>query len=476
MPVLLVLIPLMLMLVGNLPFSRRILNVFAPAACALVCLAQAALAVANPACFWKASSSWATPLLQFQPNVDNLSLVMFLSIGIVGLVALLVGQHSIPDANRRFNFVNLLLLAVIGMNGVVLANDLFSLYVYLEVTAVASFILIALDRGRDAFEGAFKYVVMSALATTMILAALALLLLVSGSVTFEALVAAQRTAAGSRMVLGAVGLLVGGLFVKCGLIPFHGWLPDAYSSAPPPVSILLAGIVTKTTGVYALIRLVSDVLQPNPAVRALLLAVGAVSIVIGALAALGQKDFKRMLAYSSISQIGYIILGLGAGNALGLAGAVFHLFNHAIFKTLLFVNAAAVEQQTGTRNMDKLGGLADRMPVTGVTSVVAFLSTAGIPPFSGFWSKLIVIVAVWKAGDPFYAAIGVLASLLTLAYFLTMQRRVFFGKLADGLGAVKEATLWNTVPACLLALVTAGLGVWIPWIFGTFLLPVRSLL
>jgi formate hydrogenlyase subunit 3/multisubunit Na+/H+ antiporter MnhD subunit len=204
--------------------------------------------------------------------------------------------------------------------------------------------------------------------------------------------------------------------------------------------------------------------------------VGIISAVVGALAALTQSNFKRMLAYSSISQVGYIVLGLGAGTALGLAGAVFHLFNHAVFKTLLFVNASAVEKETGTVDMDKLGGISKLMPVTGTTSVIAFLSTAGIPPLSGFWSKLLIIVALYKAGFPVIAAIAVAASLLTLAYFLSMQRRVFFGKLAEGLGSIKEGNFWVLVPSVVLALLTIALGVGIPWLFETFLVPIRSIL
>jgi multicomponent Na+:H+ antiporter subunit D len=198
--------------------------------------------------------------------------------------------------------------------------------------------------------------------------------------------------------------------------------------------------------------------------------------VVGALMALAQKDFKRMLAYSSISQVGYIILGLGAGPGLGFAGAVFHLFNHAVFKSLLFVNSAAVEQQSGTRDMDKLGGISARMPVTGTTSVLAMLSTAGIPPLSGFWSKLLIILAVWKAGHEGFAAVAVLASLLTLAYFLSMQRRVFFGKLTESCARLREAGFWALVPSLVLAGITIALGLLAPWLFGTFLLPVGSIL
>jgi multicomponent Na+:H+ antiporter subunit D len=475
MSMLLILLPLAAVVILNLPMHRA-LNKAAFWFGVLLCLFQAGLAMMAPSYVWNSSPYYVNRLVRFIPPVDNIALVMLLSIAIVGFVSLLSARYSIRDNEKLFNFSNLVILALGGMNGVVLANDLFSLYVFLEVTAVASFILIAFLGDRDALEGTFKYIVLSAAATAMILAAIALLFIVTGSVSFRSLHTVLPTAGADPLVMAAVVLLAAGLFIKSGLVPFHGWLPDAYSAAPAATSVLLAGIVTKTTGVYTLIRLVTTVLAFNSTLNMLLLIVGMVSIVVGALAALGQSDFKRMLAYSSISQVGYIILGLGAGTALGIVGSVFHLFNHSIFKSLLFVNAAAVEQQSGTRNMDKLGGISNKMPVTGTTSVVAFLSTAGIPPLAGFWSKLIIVVAVWQAGHSYYAALAVLASLITLAYFLSMQRRVFFGKLTAGLELLKEASPWIIISACILTLITIGVGVCIPWIFGTFLLPIRSIL
>ncbi len=475
MPALLIIAPLLAVLILNLPW-KGLMNRLALWVALGLCLAQAGLAIHPPAGFWQAPCPWLGSLLLFAPAADGLSRVMILAIGLVSAVALLVCRASPACANHRFLTVNLLILALTGMNGIVLADDLFSLYVFLEITAVASYILIAVEKGRDAFEGAFKYLVLSAVATAMILAAIALFLLAAGDVSFAAIRAVLVAAPDNAMLLTAIALLMVGLFIKGGLVPFHGWLPDAYSAAPAAVSVLLAGIVTKTTGIYTLIRLVYSVTGFSGPLQEIVLFLGAASMLIGALAALGQSDFKRMLAYSSISQVGYIVLGLGLGTALGLAGAIFHLFNHAVFKSLLFVNAAAVEQQAGARNMDRLGGLAEKMPVTGWTSMVAFLSTAGIPPLAGFWSKLIIIIALWQTGHTAYAVLAVLASLLTLAYFLSLQRRVFFGKLAAGFEDLKEGNLWILVPACGLALITAGLGLGIPWLFNTFLLPIGSLL
>jgi multicomponent Na+:H+ antiporter subunit D len=476
---LLVLLPLLGVVLLNLPLGKVSDRLALPLG-ALLCLAQAAAILAAP------PELWAQALVLGPVNVsgvfragfpvDNLARVMLLSIATVGCCSVLVARYSMADEGDRFRFANLLVLALAGLNGIVLVRDLLGLYVFLEITAVASFVLIALERGRAAFDGAFKYVVLSAVATAMIVAGLALFFIVAGSTSFDAVAAAIAGAGSNQLALAAVAFFLCGLGIKGGLVPFHGWLPTAYASAPAAVSVLLAGAVTKTSGVYTLIRLVEAVFGYGPAVKQVLLVAGIASIVVGAAGALGQKDMKRMLAFSSISQMGYVVLGVGAGPGLGLAGAVFHLFNHSIFKTLLFVNSAAVERQAGTRDMDELGGISARMPVTGTTSVLAMLSTAGVPPLSGFWSKLLIVTGVWQAGQVGLALAAVAASVLTLAYFLSMQRRVFFGKLAERCAGLKEADAWGLLPALVLAAVTVALGIGAPWLFETFLLDVESIL
>ena len=461
----LLIVPLAAVLVLNLPlaFLRRCLAPFGVA----FALTQAVMAI-----FW--GSELAMPAAIMPLVVDGLTRVMLLAIALVVIAAMLVGRATVEDGVRRCNFANLVILAMVGMNGVVLCADLFSIYVFIEIAAVSSFILIALDKTRAGFEGAFKYFVLSASATVAILTGVALLFMTAGTTGFAGVASAVSAAPSRPFVLVALALFAGGLFIKSGLVPFHGWVPDAYSAAPSAVSVLLAGIVTKATGVYVLLRLAMDVLGFSPVLGQAMMLVGTLTLAVAALAALVQPNFKRMLAYSSISQVGYIILGFGVFTPLGIAGAVFHLFNHAIFKSLLFVNAAAVEKQAGTCNMGELGGLAQKMPVTGFTSVVGLLSTAGVPPLAGFWSKLIIIMALWQAGFHAYAAIAVLFSLVTLAYFLVMQRRVFFGILKPSCEHVREAAEL-AAPAIMLAAITIAVGLLIPFIMGTFLLPVTGM-
>jgi multicomponent Na+:H+ antiporter subunit D len=475
MPLLLILIPLFGVIILNLPFGNLMRRAAFWLALAL-CIAQVVIALANYPAFAGGETGRPVPFFRIDLSPDCMGFIMLICIGIVTLASLLVARQTIPDDGRRFRFINLLIIASIGMSGVVTVKDVFSLYVFLEITAIASFVLIAFEKGALAIEGSFKYMILSSVATIMILLSIALIMLVAPNTSFSAVREAMAQSSGSRLIVIASGIFVCGLLVKGGVMPFHGWLPDAYASAPPAVSVLLAGIVTKAAGIYTVIRVAGSIFGFNDTVRAILLALGALSVVAGALAALGQSDFKRMLAYSSISQVGYIILGFAAGSPLGLAGAVFHIFNHSIFKSLLFVNSAAVETQLGTSDMDKMGGLAAKMPYTGTTSLIGMLSAGGMPPLAGFWSKVIIIVALWQSGDHIYCAVAAVAGVLTLAYLLMMQRKVFFGILPESLERVREAPGEVVIAAVMLSAVTVGVGIFFPAVFCRFAEPIMALL
>jgi proton-translocating NADH-quinone oxidoreductase chain N len=400
--------------------------------------------------------------LHFGLVADDLTRVFLVSIGLVVCAAALVNHESKLGENANRNFCSLLLVSLTGMNGVVLLSDFFTLYVFLEVAGIASFILIAFGKNVLAVEGAFRYLLLSAVAGMFMLSGVGLLLYSVGGTSFAAVHGVMASAAVPSMAKLGIALYIIGLFIKGGLVPFHGWLPGAYSSAPAGVSVLLAGIVTKVSGIYALVRLSHDVITPEAGLSTVFLVAGSVSIVVGALAAIGQSDLKRMLAYSSISQVGYIVLALGSGTQLGLVAATFHLFNHAIFKSMLFVDSAAVESSLGTTDMNRMGGVGAKMPWTGTTTGIAMLSAAGIPPFSGFWSKLLIVVALYRSNHEGYATLAVVASVLTLGYFLVMQQKAFFGKPSANVEGAKEAGPGYIVPAVALALITILTGVFFP--------------
>lgn len=457
-----IVVPLLSVIVLNLPF-REVMKRSAFWWLALFALCQACVSAAHILGMVDLNMLRIPQMLTAQ--TDRLGAVALLSAGIVTAAAACAGAYFIKESGKLFNFVNLLFIALAGMNGVAVSRDIFSLYVFIEITAVGSYILISFFREKPALESAFKYIILSSAASAMMLAAVSLLLLVTGTTGFDGIRQALQAQPHSFPVLCAIALFLCGLFIKGGQMPFHGWLPEVYTQSPAPVSVFLAGIVTKILGAFILIRLAYSVLDFSAAGRGVILLVGMLSIVAGALAALSQNDLKRMFAYSSISQIGYILAGLGAGSALGMAGAVLHLFNHSVFKSTLFLNAAALEAKASTRSIDRLGGLSSRMPFTAVTAAIASLSAAGIPPLAGFWSKLLIVVALWMAGLKVYAVIAVAASVLTLAYLLFMQRRVFGGQVKEELANVTEAGFGLLFPACCLTAVTIGLGLAFPFLF-----------
>lgn len=462
MPTLFLLVPFIGIVLLNLFYTRTIKKL-AYGTTMLVSLIQMFMACAM--IFQIAGNLFSAIEIDFFVNfsIDLYAAIVLFTIGLIAFIALIIRRHA--DNDEIFNFSQLLLILMIGMSGTVMVTDIFSLYVFLEVTSVASFILIAKKKELKALNGSFKYLLMSSIATVMILSSVAMLFMSFGTLSYSEL-GANLSVAGPlplQLIL-AILFLVTGLAIKAGLVPFHMWVPNAYGDSSSSVSVLLAGIVTKAGGVYAILRLLMVVFPAIPLIHEVFAFIGVVSIVVGALLAIGQKEFKKMLAFSSISQVGYIIAGACCMTPLGFLGAFLHFFNHATFKSLLFVNAAAVEKQTGISELDKLQGLGGRMKITAGTSMIAFLSTAGIPPLSGFWSKVIIIVALWQAGFIPYAVVALLASILTLAYFLILQRKVFFGKQSEEFDGTTEANGGFVTASLILAAITVVVGFAFPFV------------
>ena len=387
-------------------------------------------------------------------------------IGMVAFVSVLIAHRTV-DFNRS-SYTNLLMILILGMNGMLLVTDLFSLYVFMEVTGICCFIMIAMFRSRADLEGSFKYLVLSELSSIFILTGIAFLLMKTGSLRYSDLaglgsrISLQSGKLEDFLVYVALVLILSGFAIKTGVVPFHSWLPDAHQSADTSVSVLLSGVVIKIAGVYGLIT-VMQLFGDIAPVRASLAAIGILSVIVGAMLAARQSHFKRMTAYSSVSQMGYILLGLSTGTTLGLVAALAHVFSHAAFKSTLFANAAALHEQTGTLDMNEMGGLENKMPVTAFTSVIAFLSTAGIPPTAGFWSKLLIILALWTSGAHVLAGVALVASILTSAYLIRMQRMVFFGRTRASMEGVQEIRGSVLAAEILLTVVTLAVGLFYPF-------------
>ncbi len=285
--------------------------------------------------------AWLGESVNIRLALDGFSLFMLLAVSLVGLCVGLFSIDYMEHYGAKANYYALLLVMVAGMNGLVLSTDLFNVYIFLEVAAVASYALVAYGRGYDELEAAFKYLMLSVVASAAIVVAIALLFGMTGSLSFAGVARGLRDLSAGPVVGVAAALFILGFGLKAALVPFHAWLPDAHPSAPAPISAVLSGLLIKVSGVYALTRVFLNVFGLTPALSTVLMVLGTVSMVAAAFLALGQKDIKRMLAYSSISQVGYVVLGIGIGTPLGIAGGLFHLFNHALAKGLLFLTSGS---------------------------------------------------------------------------------------------------------------------------------------
>jgi len=393
--------------------------------------------------------SWSIPL-GINLVLDGLSCLMLLTISTVSAAAMLFAVRYMERYTAKPKFLCLFLLMVAGMNGVVLSGDIFNLFVFLEIASIASYALVGFGCEHEELEASFKYMVLGSIGSLFVLFGVGLVYGNTGTLNM-AYIAEAIKAEGLKPGLSfALCLFIVGFGLKAALVPFHAWLPDAHPSAPAPISAMLSGVLIKALGVYTLSRILFNVFGVTVAVGWLMVALAIVSMIVGAFLAFGQWDLKRLMAYSSISQVGYVVLGIGLGGliiaregnitwaSLAILGGLFHLVNHAVYKSLLFLTSGSIEMTTGTRDMQNMGGLSQTMPVTRAAATIGSAAIVGVPPFSGFWSKLILVIAAVQAGFYWIAAIIVLVSLCTLIMYLKVQRYVFLGELPENLKDKKE--------------------------------------
>ena len=372
--------------------------------------------------------------------MDGFTVIVLCIINIVGFLSVFYSISYIKRYTSENLFYALFCLMVGGMNGVVLSGDLFNIFVFLEISVISSYALVAFGVEKNELEASFKYQILGGLASFLILFGIALIYWNTKTLNIADIREVFKTGYDRTFYLFAELLILSGFGLKAAIIPFHAWLPDAHSSAPSPISAMLSGVLIKAVGIYVIIRLFFNMFEISDSMSVLITTLGTLSMVIGVFLAIGQWDIKRLLAYHSISQMGYVVLSIGMGMilisrggrtdiaALAVAGGLFHLVNHAAFKGLLFLNAGAIEYTIGTRDLKEMGGLAKSMPATSATSFIASMSISGIPPFNGFFSKLIIIISAVMAKFYLLAALAVIVSIITLASFLKFQRYAFYDK------------------------------------------------
>ncbi|MEO0019541.1 MAG: proton-conducting transporter membrane subunit [candidate division WOR-3 bacterium] len=394
---------------------------------------------------------------------DPLTALIVLVINIVGLCATIYSVRYLDRyTTGRWKFFTLLLLLIAGLNGLAISGDLFNMYVFIEISAIASYALVAFGTEEEEVEAAFKYMVLGEVGGAVLLFGIALLYARASTLNLAHLSQVLAGMGRTPFYWFVIATLLVGFAIKMGMEPFHAWLADAHFSAPAPISAMLSGVFIKVTGVYGMCRLMFNVFgvsrAETPAFFNLLIAFGAVSMVLGGLLAYSQKDYKRLLAYSSISQIGYILVALGIGNFWGVAGAMFHILAHALGKGTLFLSAGSVERQTGTRDLEQLKGLERTMPVTSWSHILASFSMAGIPPFAGFFSKLFIIIGAISARMYWLAFLAALFSAVTLGYLTKVVNQAFFAKKDETPTRAKESPALMVMAMMVLVILTLVVG------------------
>ena len=373
---------------------------------------------------------WAAPYgIAYQ--IDGLGAVMAVVVSGISL-AILVYAGPVTALELPGNetpFLALCSLLVAALLGMVVTGDLFNLYVFLEIASITTYTLIAAGGGTAAL-ASFRYLLIGTVGASFYLLGLAYLLGLTGTLNMADMAARLPAAGGQPAVLVAVAFIITGFGLKMALFPMHGWLPDAYTYAPSAASALIASLMTKVAA-FAMLRVLYGVLWPTIAPLGLPLtpllgwaATGA--IVVGSVMALAQSDLKRLLAYSSVSHLGYVGLGLALGNRDGLIGAMLHIAAHATMKGCLFLVAGGVSCRIGARSIAALEGLGAEMPVSMAAFVVAAMSMIGVPPTAGFFSKWYLLLGCLHAGHPAFVAVLLLSSLLNAWYFFRLIEKIYF--------------------------------------------------
>jgi len=349
------------------------------------------------------------------------------------------------------SFYALYMLLVTGLLGVVVTGDLFNLYVFLEISALAGYTLVALGKKREALVASYHYLILGTIAATFVLLGIGHLYMVTGSLNIADLRERLPDLYENRAVLTAFTFITVGLSIKLGLFPLHTWLPNAHSYCPSVMSAILAAGVLKMAA-YAMIRVMFTVFTPEFSVNTipittLLTYIASAAIIAGSVLTMAQTEIKRMLAYSSVVGMGYIVLGISLANQTGLTGSLLHLLSHALTKGCLFLVAGAIIYKTGITHIADLRGMGKRMPFSMAAFTLAALSMIGVPLTVGFVSKWYLVIGALQAGKWFVIPVILLSALMSTVYFGRIIENIYFGEQEE---TQKTVTRMDEAPASML--------------------------
>jgi len=417
-------------------------------------------------------SGWPPPW-GIEYRIDHLNAVMLVLVSLLSLLAAVHAQKSVTrEVPEKSNlFWGLFILMITGLLGICITGDLFNLFVMLEVASLASYALIAIG-SKGALFASFRYLIMGTMGACFYLLGVGHLYIATGSLNMADLAGILPQVYHSRAILAGFTFILIGLGIKMALFPLHAWLPDAYSRAPTAVSAVVAPLMTKVMA-YVTIRVMFTVFQPDFAISLLqitdaLVWVGSAAIIFGAVMALSQDDFRRMLSYVIIAEMGYIVGGIGVANAMALQGVIFHILNDALMMACLFLVAGQVRYQTGGSRLEDFQGFFNEMPMTAFVFTVGALAVIGVPPACGFFSKWYLLLGGIQANQWGFVTALLICTLINIALFFRIFDKGLYTHAADNHAMHGEMTkhsgngeapLSMLVPASVLALMILLVGI-----------------
>lgn len=409
---------------------------------------------------------WAPPF-GIEYRVDVLSGFVLAVVSGMAAIMLPYARLSVEQEishNKISLFYSAFLLCLAGLLGIVITNDAFNIYVFLEISSLATYTLIGMGRDKKALSSAFNYLILGTIGATFILIGIGLLYMMTGTLNIDGL--AQHIAnidqAQPRPILAAFAFITVGIFLKIALFPLHMWLPNAYTYSPSFVAAFLAATATKV-GIYLLLRFFFMLFgyefsfETMP-VAEMLMVLSALAIIIGSLNAIFQYKIRKVLAFSSLAQIGYIILGISMANLYGLTAGIVHIANHAVTKGALFLAMGAITYQLGNSTLIEFRGIGKRMPWTTLAFVIAGLSLIGVPLTAGFISKWYLVLALIEKQAWIMLAIVIIGSLLALIYIWRLVEIAYFYEPVEE-GSHQEAPLSLLIPLWILVIITVFFGI-----------------
>ena len=379
---------------------------------------------------------------------------------VLGLFATIYSMRFMERDSGTPLYYSLLMAMIAGIVGASYSGDLLTLFIFWELMSITSYILVGFRKNlKEPVEAAIKYILMGGVGSATILFGMSLLYGLTGTLNLPR-IALSLKAGGGPWLYASLGMLIMGFGVKAAIVPLHVWLPDAHGTAPSPISAILSGVLIELA-VFVICKLLFFIF---PAVRVswmeFFAAFAILNMTLGNITALLQNDVKRMLAYSSIAHIGYILIGIAAGTKLGLTATLLHIFNHGLMKALAFLCIGAIIYRIGSKKLEDIAGVGRKMPITSTAFTIAVLGLIGMPPLNGFISKLLLFMSCLDSGVLWLGILLIAFSAVSTGYYIRILKALIASPRNEKFNDVKEAPILILIPICCLAFLVILLGIW----------------